>query len=104
MAYSWKRTLENSFVQSIYTEVTPHIFASLNGKLYFSEIQKVDAGEYYCQVDLFGLSNNAVGAAQPPSRTSYPIEVNVQDQGMEFRCYQHDQILTEVGHVSILFD
>ncbi|KAJ8307352.1 hypothetical protein KUTeg_015436 [Tegillarca granosa] len=80
VAYSWKRTLDNNVVQSIYTEVTPHIFASLNGKLYFSEIQKVDAGEYYCQVDLFGLSRNAVGAAQPPSRTSYPIEVSVQDQ------------------------
>ncbi|KAK3105542.1 hypothetical protein FSP39_000096 [Pinctada imbricata] len=81
VVFNWQRQRNNDFRPNfIYTETTPYIFISANGRLYFAEVTKVDEAEYFCQVTLAGVRGNAEGSAQPPSSVSLPIQLNILNQ------------------------
>ncbi|XP_033733022.1 contactin-like [Pecten maximus] len=80
VVYNWMRqSYSGSGFEYIYTELMPYMFLSANGKLYFTEVTRVDQADYYCQVTLAGLSSTVVGSSQPPSKTSLPIFLSVSD-------------------------
>ncbi|PVD37152.1 hypothetical protein C0Q70_04147 [Pomacea canaliculata] len=62
--------------------VRPHLnlhqFVSYNGRLYFSETQRSDAGMYYCVVTLTTPRGQRAATVQPPSRTSLGIELLIR--------------------------
>ncbi|BFZ22584.1 hypothetical protein BsWGS_25623 [Bradybaena similaris] len=59
------------------TDLHPYIFVSNNGKLYFSEISQMDAGEYHCFVTLMSPVGHMLSAAQYPARSSMGIQLVV---------------------------
>ncbi|KAK6181653.1 hypothetical protein SNE40_009468 [Patella caerulea] len=75
--YQWMKGSTLGFVRP---ELQPYMFISANGKLYFSEVTRTDAGEYRCIAVLAGVNKHSIGTQQPPSRTSLPIELQVKDQ------------------------
>ncbi|XP_021368821.1 contactin-like [Mizuhopecten yessoensis] len=80
VVYNWMRQgFSGSGFEYIYTELMPYMFISTNGKLYFTEVTRVDEADYYCQVTLSGVSSTVVGSSQPPSKTSLAISLSVSD-------------------------
>lgn len=77
VTYQWLRWRTGSYVRP---DLTPYIFISRNGKLYFSVVSKEDEDEYFCIVELTSNNGAAIGTNQPPSRTSRPILLNVIQQ------------------------
>lgn len=75
--YQWTKGDGSNFLRP---ELQRYIFISNNGKLYFSEITRDDAGEYRCIVTLSGDGDTPLKSSQPPSRTSLPIRVIVETQ------------------------
>ena len=67
--------------RNIIRTMTPYVFMSYNGNLYFSEVTDVDNNNYYCQVSLTSLTTQNVGDIQSGSKTSLPIKLNVLYQG-----------------------
>ncbi|KAK7478536.1 hypothetical protein BaRGS_00030208 [Batillaria attramentaria] len=74
--YQWLKDT----AQFIRTDFQAYIFISNNGKLYFSEVTRSDEGEYRCIAVLTGVNQYTIGTTQPPTRTSLPIPLLVQDQ------------------------
>ncbi|KAJ8307434.1 hypothetical protein KUTeg_015518 [Tegillarca granosa] len=77
LSYQWYHADRGEFLM---TSLMPHIFISRNGKLYFSEVAIEDAGNYRCIVKLTSNNGAAIGTNQPPSRTSRPIPLYIQNQ------------------------
>ncbi|XP_033733379.1 contactin-like [Pecten maximus] len=77
VTYHWLRWRTGSYVRP---DLTPYIFISRNGKLYFSVVSKEDEDEYFCIVELTSNNGAAIGTNQPPSRTSRPILLHVIQQ------------------------
>ncbi|XP_060074968.1 contactin-like [Ylistrum balloti] len=77
VTYQWLRRRTGSYVRP---DLTPYIFISRNGKLYFSVVSKEDEDEYFCIVELASNNGAAIGTNQPPSRTSRPILLSVTQQ------------------------
>ncbi|KAL3852170.1 hypothetical protein ACJMK2_015845 [Sinanodonta woodiana] len=77
--YQWLR-FPNQFLRP---ELNTYQFISYNGKLYFSEVTRVDEGTYFCVATLIAPSGdlNYVGSSQMPSRTSKGIVLSVLGQG-----------------------
>ncbi|XP_071103129.1 contactin-3-like [Haliotis cracherodii] len=75
--YQWLKGDTRSFVRP---QMQPYIFISANGKLYFSEVTRIDEGEYRCIAILTGRNRHTIGTSQPPTRTSLPIPLLVHDQ------------------------
>lgn len=75
--YQWTKGDGSNFLRP---ELQRYIFISNNGKLYFSEIHRSDAGDYRCIVTLSGDGATPLETRQPPSRTSLAIEVVVEHQ------------------------
>lgn len=83
VSYQWFKDTAENFVRP---EHQTYIFISDNGKMYFSEVTKVDEGNYHCVVTLGGpydrhKTTNFEGKMQSPSRTSLPIPLFVLDSG-----------------------
>ncbi|KAL8623497.1 hypothetical protein ACOMHN_015705 [Nucella lapillus] len=76
VAYGWMKSTPGNFIR---TDLMTHLFVSYNGKLYFSEVAAADAAQYYCTVKLKPLSGSVFATAQPPSRVSLAIELEVTD-------------------------
>ena len=76
--YQWLKGDTRTFVRP---QMQQYIFISANGRLYFSEVTRVDEGEYRCIAILSGVSKYTLGTSQPPTRTSMAIQLVVQDQG-----------------------
>ena len=81
LIYNWRKGERENEVMYIYTETMPYIFMSYNGRLYFSEVTRVDENYYYCQVSLTSLDGRSVGSTQAPTRVSRKIRLNVLAQG-----------------------
>ncbi|OWF39873.1 Contactin [Mizuhopecten yessoensis] len=77
ITYQWLRRRTGSYVRP---DLTPYIFISRNGKLYFSVVSKNDEDEYFCIVELTSNNGAVIGTNQPPSRTSLPIQLTVTQQ------------------------
>ena len=75
--FQWTKGDGSNFLRP---ELQRYLFISNNGKLYFSEITRDDAGYYRCIVTLAGDGDTPLKITQPPSRTSLPIQVIVQFQ------------------------
>ncbi|KAK3106223.1 hypothetical protein FSP39_015497 [Pinctada imbricata] len=75
ISYAWYKGTSH-FVRP---DLNPHLFISRNGKLYFSEVSHADQGDYRCLTKLISYNGAAIGTNQPPSRTSLPIELVVQN-------------------------
>lgn len=80
VVYNWMRDMKGE-PRPIIKTMTPYVFMSYNGNLYFSEVGKVDDNNYYCQVSLTSLTTRNVGDIQSGSKTSLPIKLNVLAQG-----------------------
>ncbi|KAK7092363.1 contactin-3-like [Littorina saxatilis] len=74
--YQWLKD-ETQFIR---TDMQAYIFISYNGKIYFSEVTASDQGEYRCIAVLTGVNQYTIGTSQPPTRTSLPIPLLVQEQ------------------------
>ncbi|XP_059165988.1 contactin-5-like isoform X2 [Physella acuta] len=59
------------------TDLHPHLFVSMNGKLYLSETSAQDAGSYHCFVTLVPMVSQQLASHQPPSRTSLGIGLTI---------------------------
>ncbi|XP_041371563.1 contactin-like [Gigantopelta aegis] len=70
--YQWYKNSAMNFVRP---EMNHYLFISHNGKLYFSETQQLDAGNYHCVVTLTAPPGQKVATTQPPSRTSLGIQL-----------------------------
>lgn len=79
VVYNWMRDMKGE-PRPIIKTMTPYVFMSYNGNLYFSEVGKVDDNNYYCQVSLTSLTTRNVGDIQSGSKTSLPIKLNVLAQ------------------------
>ncbi|XP_041372375.1 contactin-like [Gigantopelta aegis] len=75
--YQWLKGDTRTFVRP---EMQTYIFISANGRLYFSEVTRIDEGDYRCIAILSGVSKYTIGTSQPPTRTSMAISLQVQDQ------------------------
>ncbi|XP_060078104.1 contactin-like [Ylistrum balloti] len=75
--FNWQRGEKKEY---IFASTTPYTFISSNGQLYFSEVTRVDEGDYYCQITLTALSGTALGTSQAPSKTSLVITLSIIDQ------------------------
>lgn len=64
----------------INSRLTPYIFISGDGQLYFSEVTRGDNGMYYCMATLTYPTDrdNYAGSFQSPSRISTGIPLQVQ--------------------------
>ncbi|XP_022336470.2 contactin-like [Crassostrea virginica] len=76
VVYNWLREIKGE-PRNIIRTMTPYVFMSYNGNLYFSEVTDVDNNNYYCQVSLTSLTTQNVGDIQSGSKTSLPIKLNV---------------------------
>lgn len=76
--FNWQRGEKREY---IFSSTTPYTFVSSNGQLYFSEVTRVDEGDYFCQITLTALSGTALGTSQAPSKTSLVITLSIMDQG-----------------------
>lgn len=74
LSYQWLKGNIDNFIRP---ELNTYFFISANGNLYLSEVQSTDAGNYYCVVTLVPRVGERLSTAQPPSRTSLPIELRV---------------------------
>lgn len=77
VSYQWYKD-DKQFVRP---DLHSYIFISRNGKLYFSEVSTADRGNYRCIVKLTSNNGAAIGTDQPPSRTSLPTLLDVQNAG-----------------------
>lgn len=77
VSYQWYKD-DKQFVRP---DLHSYIFISRNGKLYFSEVSTADRGNYRCIVKLTSNNGAAIGTDQPPSRTSLPTLLDVQNSG-----------------------
>ncbi|XP_022316570.2 contactin-3-like isoform X2 [Crassostrea virginica] len=75
VSYQWYKD-DKQFVRP---DLHTYIFISRNGKLYFSEVSTPDRGNYRCIVKLTAHNGAAIGTDQPPSRTSLPTLLDVQN-------------------------
>ncbi|OWF40587.1 contactin-like [Mizuhopecten yessoensis] len=75
--FNWQRGERREY---IFASTTPYTFISSNGQLYFSEVTRVDEGDYYCQITLTALSGIGLGTSQAPSKTSLVITLSIIDQ------------------------
>lgn len=75
VSYQWYKD-DKQFVRP---DLHSYIFISRNGKLYFSEVSTADRGNYRCIVKLTSNNGAAIGTDQPPSRTSLPTLLDVQN-------------------------
>ncbi|KAK3612185.1 hypothetical protein CHS0354_016571 [Potamilus streckersoni] len=73
VVYQWRKAM----VDFVRPDLNPHLFISSNGKLYFSEVNLSDEGEYLCIVKLTSGNGAIMDSLQPPSRTSLPIRLRV---------------------------
>lgn len=64
----------------INSRLTPYLFISGDGQLYFSEVTRGDNGMYYCMATLTYPTDrdNYAGSFQSPSRISTGIPLQVQ--------------------------
>lgn len=65
-------------------EMNPHTFLSENGKLYFSEVQEADAADYHCIVTLVALPGQQLATAQPLTRNSLGIRLQVAGESRSY--------------------
>ena len=81
-SYQWFKDSVLSFIRPNFQK---HIFMSMNGKLYFSELYNSDQGTYFCVVNLFayGFGDNIVSVSSD-SRTSIGFELEVTSGGARF--------------------
>ncbi|XP_041348277.1 contactin-like [Gigantopelta aegis] len=79
LKYQWYK---NSITQFIRPSYQKHIFISGHGKLYFSEVNRPDAGTYHCIVILttLGSLGNYIGSSQSPSKTSLGFKLVVKNK------------------------
>ncbi|GFO45288.1 contactin [Plakobranchus ocellatus] len=73
--YQWYKNSATNFIRPNFQK---HIFMSMNGKLYFSELATSDAGTYHCVVNLFshGFGGQTVSVSSE-SRTSLGFDLVV---------------------------
>ncbi|KAK7482492.1 hypothetical protein BaRGS_00026309 [Batillaria attramentaria] len=81
-SFQWYKGPGANFLR---TDLNTYQFVSYNGKLYFSETQLADAGQYYCVVTLTAPLGQHAATVQPPSATSLGIELIIRgDTATEF--------------------
>lgn len=78
VGYGWMKYSPGNFIR---TDLLTHLFVSANGNLYFSDVTTSDAAVYYCMVKLMPPSGTPIATAQPPSRVSMAIELQVTQTG-----------------------
>ncbi|XP_061187796.1 contactin-like [Saccostrea echinata] len=75
ISYNWIKDQ----TKPVNSQLTPYVFISGDGQLYFSEVTRGDNGVYYCMATLTNPTNrdNYMGSFQSPSRisTGIPLEV-----------------------------
>ncbi|XP_064594777.1 contactin-like isoform X2 [Liolophura sinensis] len=75
LTYQWYKDNAGNFVRP---SLQPYLFISALGKLYFSEVTRVDEGRYYCVATL-SSNYGDTEIKQTPSRTSLPIPLQIMD-------------------------
>ncbi|XP_055957470.1 contactin [Patella vulgata] len=75
--FSWYKTDTRYFVRP---RLNPHMFISRNGKLYFSELQPSDHGQYFCVVTLIAPEGQQMATQQGPMETSLGIGLTVTSE------------------------
>ncbi|XP_041371548.1 contactin-like [Gigantopelta aegis] len=75
--YQWYK---NDIAHFIRPTLNPHTFISENGRVYISEVQKSDEGEYHCIVTLTAPYGEKLATTQPPSRNSLGIGLIVEGE------------------------
>ncbi|GFS02413.1 contactin, partial [Elysia marginata] len=80
--YQWYKDSVMFFIRPNFQK---HIFMSMNGKLYFSELNTSDKGTYYCVVNLFayGFGDNILSVSSD-SKTSRGFDLEVTSGGGRF--------------------
>ncbi|XP_078309462.1 contactin-4-like [Crassostrea virginica] len=75
ISYNWIKDQ----TKAINSRLTPYVFISGDGQLYFSEVTRGDNGMYYCMATLTNPTNrdNYIGSFQSPSRISTGIPLQV---------------------------
>ncbi|KAK7092346.1 contactin-5-like isoform X2 [Littorina saxatilis] len=75
ISFQWYKGPGANFLR---TDLNTYQFVSYNGRLYFSETQLADAGQYHCVVTLTAPLGQEVATLQPPSGTSLGIELIIR--------------------------
>lgn len=97
LTYQWYKDNAGNFVRP---SLQPYLFISALGKLYFSEVTRVDEGEYFCVATL-SSNYGDTEIKQTPSRTSLPTRLQILDGSEWISLYEYTRInpLTTPGLV-----
>ncbi|XP_060075938.1 contactin-like [Ylistrum balloti] len=77
--FQWMREGKNG-LEFLMPQLNNYYFISQGGNLYFSEVQAVDSGYYYCSVTLSAGQTGTLATVQPTSSLSRGIRLSVGSQ------------------------
>ena len=68
VTYAWYKDDMSGWVRP---SLKPYIFISNDGRLYFSEVTADDKGEYYCMINIAGVTTTSGAKSMPTKLNVY---------------------------------